>query len=52
MSQASSPEELKAHLVDPQAALDELYRELAVRARCSRAGSLKGASPGQTHRTG
>lgn len=34
MSQASSPEELKPHLVDPQAALDELYRELAVRARC------------------
>jgi hypothetical protein len=34
MSQASSPEELKPHLVDPQAALDELYRELAVRSRC------------------
>lgn len=34
MSQASSPEVLKPHLVDPQAALDELYRELAVRARC------------------
>jgi hypothetical protein len=34
MSQASSSEELKPHLVDPQAALDELYRELAVRARC------------------
>lgn len=34
MSTNTSPAEMQVHLTDPQAALDELYRELQVRKRC------------------